>query len=378
MQVPLLDVRAQYEENNLREEVISVIDKICSEQAFIGGKRIDDFEADIAAYSKTKYACGVSSGSDALIISLMVEGIGVGDEVITTPFTFFATVGAIWRVGAKPVFVDIDPLDFNIDVNKIEEKISKKTKAIMPVHLFGQMARMDKIMELAKKYNLVVIEDGAQAIGSEYLGKRAGSYGEYGCFSFYPSKNLGAFGDAGIVSTNDKNRYEKLKMFRNHGADPSTRYMHEYVGGNFRLDAIQAAVLHVKLKKLDKWSAERQKNAMEYKKLFAASKLGDKIIPPVNVKEANRHIYNQYSILVKDGRRDELQKQLNANGVGNAVYYPLSLHLQKCFKDLGHKEGDFPCSEKTSRDILSIPIYPESTTAQREYVVSVIEKALVG
>ncbi len=377
MKVQLLDVKAQYDENNLRDGVIPLIDEICSSQGFVGGKRIEDFEAAIAEYSNCKYACGVSSGSDALIISLMVDGIGAGDEVITTPFTFFATVGAIWRVGAKPVFVDIDPYDFNIDPDKIEEKITSKTKAIMPVHLYGQMAKMDKIMKIAKKHNLTVIEDGAQAIGSEYLGKRAGSYGDYGCFSFYPSKNLGAFGDGGIVTTNCEEKYEMLKMFRNHGADPKTRYLHKYVGGNFRLDALQAAVLNVKLKHLDAWSGARQRNAQKYAELIGNSKVADKLTLPVNIPNATRHIYNQYCILVKDGKRNYLQSELGKADIGSAVYYPLSLHLQECFASLGHKEGDFPVSEKTSTQILALPIYPELTVDQLKYVVDSIEKALL-
>jgi len=377
MKVQLLDVKAQYDENNLRDGVIPLIDEICSSQGFVGGKRIEDFEAAIAEYSNCKYACGVSSGSDALIISLMVDGIGAGDEVITTPFTFFATVGAIWRVGAKPVFVDIDPTDFNIDPEKIEEKITSKTKAIMPVHLYGQMAKMDKIMKIAKKHNLTVIEDGAQAIGSEYLGKRAGSYGDYGCFSFYPSKNLGAFGDGGIVTTNCEEKYEMLKMFRNHGADPKTRYLHKYVGGNFRLDALQAAVLNVKLKHLDAWSGARQRNAQKYAELIGNSKVADKLTLPVNIPNATRHIYNQYCILVKDGKRNHLQSELGKADIGSAVYYPLSLHLQECFASLGHKEGDFPVSEKTSTQILALPIYPELTVDQLKYVVDSIEKALL-
>ena len=377
MKVQLLDVKAQYDENNLRDGVIPLIDEICSSQGFVGGKRIEDFEAAIAEYSGCKYACGVSSGSDALIISLMVEGIGAGDEVITTPFTFFATVGAIWRVGAKPVFVDIDPVDFNIDPDLIEEKITPKTKAIMPVHLYGQMAKMDKIMKIAKKHNLAVIEDGAQAIGAEYLGKRAGSYGDYGCFSFYPSKNLGAFGDGGIVTTNSEEKYEMLKMFRNHGADPKTRYLHKYVGGNFRLDALQAAVLNIKLKHLDAWSAGRQSNAKKYAELIGKSKVADKLTLPVNIPDATRHIYNQYCILVNDGKRNYLQSELGKAGVGAAIYYPLSLHLQECFASLGHKEGDFPISEKTSTEILALPIYPELPAEQLEYVVESIEKVLI-
>ncbi|MCF7791604.1 MAG: DegT/DnrJ/EryC1/StrS family aminotransferase [Victivallales bacterium] len=374
MKVPLLDVKAQYEENNLREEIIPLIDEICSAQAFVFGKRLENFEQAIADYSQCKYAVGVSSGSDALLISLMVEGIGYGDEVITTPFTFFATVGAIWRTGAKPVFADINPDDFNINPELIEDKITPRTKAIMPVHLFGQTARMDRIMEIAEKHNLAVIEDAAQAIGAEYQNKRAGSFGDYGCFSFYPSKNLGAFGDAGIVTTNDKEIYEKLKMFRNHGADPVTRYMHEYVGGNFRMDSLQAAVLHVKLQYLDKWSRARQENADLYRKLLTTNK----IKLPVNIDKATRHIYNQFSIRVADGKRDELQKKLSESGIGSAIYYPLSLHLQKCFSSLGYKEGDFPVSEQCSRDILALPVYPELKKEQLEYIAETINNAFKG
>lgn len=378
MKVNLLDLQAQYEKNNLREEIMPVIDELCSKQTFIFGEKLIAFEKAIAEYSGCKYACGVSSGSDALIISLMSEGIGAGDEVITTPFTFFASVGSIWRVGAKPVFVDIDPNDFNINPDLIEEKITNKTKAIMPVHLFGQMSKMDQIMGIANKHNLIVIEDAAQSIGAEYLHRRAGSYGDYGCFSFYPSKNLAAFGDAGIVTTNDENKYKKLLMLRNHGADPVTRYLHEYVGGNFRLDTIQAAVLHIKLKYLDKWSEARKANAETYRELFAKTKLADKVKLPVNTQGANRHIYNQYSILIANGMRDVLQEGLTrVVGVGSCIYYPIPLHLQKCFSSLGYKEGDFPVSETTSKSILSIPIYPELEREQLEYVVASIEKILL-
>ena len=304
----------------------------------------------------------------------MVEGIGAGDEVITTPFTFFATVGAIARVGATPVFADIDPATFNIDPLKIEEKITKKTKAIIPVHLFGQCADMDKINAIAAKHNLIVIEDACQAIGSEYRGRRAGSMGHYGCFSFFPSKNLGCFGDGGIVTTNDAERYEKLKIFRNHGQ--GAHYIHKYIGGNFRLDSLQAAILSIKLRELDKWTEGRQRNAAIYARLFAASKLGGRVTPPALADVPGRHIYNQYCILVADGRRNELKQYLTDNGVGCNVYYPLCLHEQECFRSLGYKKGDFPVSEKTSEEILALPIYPELQTEQLEYVVSTIEKAL--
>lgn len=374
MQVPMLDLKTQYK--GLKDEIMPIIDKVCDSQYFVLGKTVEDFEKACADYCGTKYAVGVSSGSDALLVALMIEGIGQGDEVITVPFTFFATIGAISRVGATPVLVDIDPDDFNIDPKKIEAKVTKKTKAIIPVHLFGQMAKMDEIMAIAKKHNLIVIEDAAQVMGAEYLDKRAGSYGHYGCFSFYPSKNIGAFGDGGLVTTNDPERYEKLIVYRNHGAHPKTRYFYKYIGGNFRLDALQAAVLQVKLKYLDKWSEERRKNAEDYRRIFKASKVGNRVKLPVNISNANRHIYNQFCVLFEDGKRDKVKTNLAEAGVGSDIYYPLSLHMQECFSNLGYKEGDFPISERTAKNILAIPIYPELTTEQRQYVVSTIERAL--
>ena len=374
MQVPLLDLKEQY--RGLKEEILKEISDICDSQYFILGDKVQKLEDEISEYCGSKYACGVTSGSDALIISLMVEKIGFGDEVITTPFTFFATVGAISRVGATPVFVDIDPDTFNIDPAKIEEKITPRTKAIIPVHLFGQCCDMDAINAIAKKHDLIVIEDACQAIGAEFNGQRAGSMGDYGCFSFFPSKNLGCFGDGGIVTTNDPKRSELLKIYRNHGQ--GSTYIHQHIGGNFRLDALQAAVLSIKLRELDDWSAARQKNAAEYRELFAASKIADKVKLPFAADYASRHIYNQFSILVTDGRRDELCEKLRAAGVGCAVYYPLCLHLQECFKSLGYKEGDMPISEKISKEILALPIFPESTSEQRKFVVESIEKILCG
>lgn len=370
MQVPLLDLRAQYA--SLKNEIIAEISEICDSQHFILGPKVEKLESEIAAYCRSTGAVGVTSGSDALIISLMVEGIKAGDEVITTPFTFFATVGAIVRVGATPVFADIDPVTFNIDPKKIEEKITPRTKAIIPVHLFGQAADMDPIMEIARKHNLVVIEDACQAIGAEYKGHRVGSIGNYGAFSFFPSKNLGCFGDGGMVTCNDPEKVKLLKIFRNHGQ--SGTYMHDYVGGNFRLDALQAAVLSIKLRDLDKWSEARQHNAAEYRKLFAAAKLEDKVALPQEAAYPVRHIYNQFCIRVSGGRRDALRAFLQEQGVGCAVYYPLSLHLQNCFRNLGGKPGDYPVSEQVSGEILALPIYPESTTEQREYVVDTIAK----
>lgn len=376
MQVPLLDLKTQFKP--MKHEIMKAIEEVCDSQGLILGKRVEDFEKNVAEYCSCKYAVGVSSGSDALIIALMVEGIGAGDEVITSPFTFIATVGAIARVGAKPVFVDINEDDFNINPDLIEAKITKKTKAIMPVHLYGQIAAMDKIMAIAKNHNLVVIEDAAQAIGSEYQGKRAGSFGDYGCFSCYPSKNLAAFGDAGIVTTNSQEKYELLKIFRNHGSNPSNKYLYKYIGGNFRLDALQAAVLDIKLKYLDVWSKSRQNNADDYCKLFATSKIGDRVILPINVKNATRHIYNQFCVLFKNGKRDTVKAGLMKAEVGTDIYYPLPLHLQESFSFLGCKKGDYPVSERVADQILALPIYPESTHEQRAYVVSTIEKILLG
>lgn len=372
MQVPLLDLKGQFA--SLKNEIMKEIEELSDSQMFILGPKVAGFEEEIAEYCHAAGACGVTSGSDALIVALMVEGIGCGDEVITTPFTFFATAGAIARVGAKPVFADIDPETFNIDPAKIEEKITKNTKAIIPVHLFGQTAEMEQILAIAEKHNLTVIEDAAQAIGSEYKGKRAGSFGEYGCFSFFPSKNLGCFGDGGMVTANTQERVEKLKIFRNHGMNP--KYYHKYIGGNFRLDALQAAILSIKLKHLDAWTEARQKNAAEYEALFAASSIGGKVRLPVKAEYATRHIYNQYSILVRNGKRDAVKAALQAANVGCDIYYPVPLHMQECFAELGYKKGDLPVSEAAAAEILALPIYPESTTAMREYVVATIENAL--
>ncbi len=372
MNVPLLDLKIQYKE--IKNEIIKEVNEICESQYFILGPKVEKFETEIAEYCNTKYACGVSSGSDALIISLMTENIGAGDEVITTPFTFFATAGAIARVGATPVFVDIDPITFNINPSLVEAKVTKNTKAIIPVHLYGQSVDMDAINLIAKKYSLIVIEDAAQSIGSEYKEKRIGSLGDYGCFSFFPSKNLGAFGDGGIVTTNSKERYDLLKIFRNHGSDP--KYYHKYIGGNFRLDALQAAILSIKLKYLDTSTQVRQNNAKEYIAMFANSKIKDEIITPQMADYDVRHIYNQFSILINNGKRDVIREALQKANIGCDIYYPVPLHLQECFKYLGYKNGDCPVSEKTANEIISLPIFPETTTEQREYVVSTIENAL--
>lgn len=372
MQVPLLDLKGQF--SALKPEIMKAMEELCDSQLFILGPKVAEFESEVAAYSGAAGACGVTSGSDALLIALMAEGVKAGDEVITTPFTFFATAGAIARVGAKPVFVDIDPVTFNIDASKIEEKITPRTKAIIPVHLFGQMAEMEPIMTIAGAHGLIVIEDAAQAIGAEYKGRRAGSVGDYGCFSFFPSKNLGGFGDGGMVTANSAERIERLKIFRNHGMNP--KYYHHFVGGNFRLDALQAAVLSIKLKHLDSWTEGRQKNAEEYRRIFAANGLDGKVVLPSEAPYTTRHIYNQFSILVKDGRRDAVKAALQAANVGCDIYYPVPLHMQECFAGLGYRKGDLPVSEAVADEILALPIYPESTAAMREYVVATIGNAL--
>ena len=370
MNVPLLDLTAQYAP--MKEEILSVVAEICDSQRFILGPKVEQLEKELAAYCQSGGAVGVTSGSDALLIALMVEKIKPGDEIITTPFTFFATVGAIVRAGATPVFADIDPVTFNIDPAKIAEKITPKTRGIIPVHLFGQAADMDPIVKIAKEHNLFIIEDACQAIGAEYKGRRVGSFAEYGAFSFFPSKNLGCFGDGGAVSCDTPEREALLKVYRNHGQ--SKTYIHEYVGGNFRLDALQAAILSIKLRSLDSWSVGRQRNAEIYRKLFADANLGDQIILPQEAAYPVRHIYNQFCIRVADGKRDALKQFLLDNGVGCAVYYPLSLHLQECFKELGGKPGDYPECEKATGEVLALPIFGELEAAQLEYVVAMIAK----
>lgn len=368
MSLPLLDLKAQYA--SIKEEILKEVSEIFDSQYFILGPKVEKIEKEIAAYCTSNFAVGVSSGSDALIIALMAEGIGPGDEVILPTFTFFATAGAVSRVGATPVFADIDPVTYNIDPEKVAEKITSRTKAVIPVHLFGQPADMDPIMQLAKQHNLIVIEDACQAIGSEYKGRRAGSIGDYGCFSFFPSKNLGCFGDGGMVTCNDPEKAKTLKVLRNHGQ--SSTYLHEHVGGNFRLDALQAGILSVKLPYLDGWSEARQRNAAEYNELFSAAELDGKVSLPGKAAYPVRHIYNQYCIEISGGKRDALVSHLREKGIGCAVYYPLSLHLQKCFSDLGGKPGDCPVSEAASGRIMALPVYPESTTEQRRSVVDAI------
>lgn len=374
MAVPLLDLRAQYA--SLRDEVRRAIDEVCDAQAFILGPTVAELERQIAIYCGVPAACGVSSGSDALLMCLMAEGIGPGDEVITTPYTFFATAGAIQRVGARPVFVDIDPITYNLDPSLIAAKVTPRTRAIVPVHLYGQSADLDPILEVARKHRLLVIEDAAQAIGAEYKGRRVGGFGEYGCLSFFPSKNLGAFGDAGMVVTRDPARLDGLVKYRNHGMAPP--YYHAVVGGNFRLDALQAAVLTVKLKYLDGWTAQRQENAARYRALFAASRAAELVGLPGQAAWATRHVQNQFIIRVPAARRQAVWDGLKAAQIGCNVYYPVPLHLQECFAHLGYHPGDFPESERAARETLALPIYPELTAAQQQTVVDAIAARLAG
>lgn len=361
--VPLLDLKAQYEA--LRDEFHAAIERVVASQQFILGPEVEALEEEVAAYSHCRYGIGVSSGTDALLVSLMAIGIRPGDEVITTPYTFFATAGSIARLGAKPVFVDIDPRTYNLDPAGIEAVITPHTKAIIPVHLFGQMADMDPIMAIAERHSLYVIEDSAQAIGAEYKGRRAGSIGHLGCFSFFPSKNLGGFGDGGMVTTNDPSLADKVRLLRGHGARP--KYYHKVVGGNFRLDALQAAVLRVKLKYLNEWTAARQHNAERYRQLFTAA--GVPVGLPYDAGYG-RHIYNQF--VIRSKRRDALMAHLKANAIGCEIYYPVPLHLQECFADLGYQAGDFPASEEAAQETIAIPVYPELTEAQQRRVVEVV------
>lgn len=385
MNIPLLNLKAQYQ--SIKAEINAAVAEVLESQHFILGPKVTECEKAIAEYSGCKHGIGVSSGSDALLICLMAEGIGAGDEVITTPYTFFATVGAIARLGAKPVFVDIDPTTYNINTTQIEAKITSRTRAVIPVHLYGQMAEMDGVMEVARRHRLVVIEDCAQAIGAENEGRRAGATGHYGCLSFFPSKNLGAAGDGGMVVTNDSQRADKLVLLRTHGSKP--KYYHKVVGGNFRLDSLQAAIVSVKLRHLDNWTAARQRNAARYDRLFAESGLKvsdsslfaqngftgvanrqvDLYLPKV---ATNRHIFNQY--VIRTARRDELKSALEKKGVATEIYYPVPMHLQECFADLGQGEGSFPQSERAAKETLALPVYPELDEAQARYVVQCVRE----
>lgn len=370
MNVPLLDLKAQYQ--SIRREIDAAVAEVFESQYFILGPKVKACEEAVARYSQCAWAVGVSSGTDALLLALMAEGIGPGDEVITSPYTFFATAGSVTRLGATPVFVDIDPATFNIDVSRIEAAVTPRTKAIIPVHLYGQMADMDPIMDIARRHRLVVIEDACQSIGAEYKGRRAGSMGTYGCFSFFPSKNLGGAGDGGAITTQDQSRASRLAVMRVHGMEP--KYYHHMIGGNFRLDALQAAVVTVKMNHLDTWTQQRQANAARYDHLFAEGGLiaPDRLRLPT--RATDRHVFNQYVVRVP--RRDELRTFLQERHIGVEVYYPVPLHLQECFRNLGLRQGAFPESERAARESLALPIYPELSEAQAAWVVESIAEFL--
>ncbi|MBM4159066.1 MAG: DegT/DnrJ/EryC1/StrS family aminotransferase [Ignavibacteria bacterium] len=388
MRIPLLDLKAQYQ--TIKKDIDDVLIKIAESQHFILGPEVEKLEKNICEYLNCKHAVGVSSGTDALLIALMAIGIKPGDEVILPTYSFFATAGVVARMNAFPVFTDIESVTFNIKPEDIEKKITSKTKAIIPVHLYGQSAEMREINEIARKYDLKVIEDGAQAIGAQYRdGRNVGNLGDIGCFSFFPSKNLGCFGDGGMVTTNNDILYEKIKILRVHGGKP--KYFHKIIGGNFRLDAIQAAVLNVKLPHLNEWSEKRRQNAYLYNKLFIDANLaketgvtefneGNKLLLPKAVYEnekslINHHIYNQYVIRVE--QRDELRKHLTENEIGTEIYYPVPFHRQECFAYLNCRDEDYTNSNFAAEKSIALPIYPELTEQQIEFVVCKIKEFII-
>ena len=377
MQVPLLDLKAQYA--TLRDDVLRAVADVLDTQLVCNGPAVRDFEAQAAQYCGAEHAVAVSSGTDALLLSLMALGVGQAapacrtgapcpgpDEVIAPAFTFFGTAGSIWRAGARPAFVDIDPDTFNLSPAGVEAAVTERTRALLPVHLYGQMCDMDAIGAVAERYGLPVIEDAAQAIGAEADGRRAGSLGTCGCFSFYPTKNLGAMGDAGLVTTNDADLADKLEKLRNHGQ--TRQYIHDFVGGNFRMDSVQAAALGVKLRHLDAWTDARRRNAARYGELLAG--VADVTLPVE--RPGRRHIYHQY--VIRAERRDELRAHLSERGVASAVYYPLGLHQQACFAGLGYAAGDFPETERACREVLALPVHPELSDDQLDYVAAAIRE----
>jgi dTDP-4-amino-4,6-dideoxygalactose transaminase len=371
--IPMLDLKAQYK--TLASETEVAVRKVLESQQLILGPEVKELEREIAAYCNCEYGVGCASGSDALLLPLMALGIGRGDEVITTPFTFFATVGSIVRLGATPVFVDIDPQTFNMDVTQLASVVTERTRAIMPVHLFGQCVEMDVVERLARQVGAVVIEDAAQAIGAEYQGRRAGSLGDVGAFSFYPSKNLGGAGDAGMMTTNRAELAEDLCTLRAHGA--KKKYYHDRVGVNSRLDSLQAAILRVKFRYLESWAEARRANAVRYEQLFAEKGLElDGLIGLPVVGEGQYHVFNQYVIRAK--RRDDLRGYLADCGIGTEIYYPVPMHMQTCFGELGHQKGDFIEAERAAGEVLAIPIYPELSLSDQEYIVSTIAQFYKG
>ncbi len=394
MKVPQLDLTTQY--HSIKKEINSAITVVLESGIVINGDNVKKIESSLAAYSGTKYGIGVANGSDAIFIALKALGISTGDYVISPTFTFFATAGSIVRIGATPIFIDIDSQTCNLDPQKLKEfidtncnfnseinqLINKQTgqsvKAIIPVHLYGQMCKMDEIMKVSQKYNLKVMEDCAQSIGSEYKGKKAGSYGELATFSFFPTKNLATYGDGGMIVTSSDEYAEYCRIFRSHGSKP--KYYHRFIGINSRLDELHAAILNVKFKYLDKWLVDRFQVASRYQKLFEKYNLLDKIKPPLNdihsLKNHKEHTFHQYVIYAED--RDKLQEHLKENGIGTNIYYPLCLHLQECFKYLGYKKGDFPIAEEATKHVLAIPMYPELTEEKQEYVVSKIAEYFIN
>jgi dTDP-4-amino-4,6-dideoxygalactose transaminase len=383
LSVPLLDLKLQYEA--LKPELERALLQVAASQMFILGPAVKSLESRLAEYTQCKSAIGVSSGTDALLLALMALGIGHGDEVLTSPYSFFATAGTIARTGARPVFLDIDPVSYNLSPARVAEFLGKRcrrqgtevidqatggrVRAIMPVHLYGQAAEMDELMALAREYGLRVIEDAAQALGTEYKGRRVGSFGDVGCFSFFPSKNLGAFGDAGLCTANDPDLAERLRIMRVHGGKP--KYYHKVIGGNFRIDEIQAAVLEVKLGHLEAWHAGRQRNAGFYDRAFARAGIGDRVTTPVALP-GHRHIYNQYVLRVP--QRDALRAYLADCGIGTEIYYPVSLHMQECFAYLGYRPEDCPESARAAGETLAVPIYPELTDTQLQHVVDSVAR----
>jgi dTDP-4-amino-4,6-dideoxygalactose transaminase len=370
--VPALDLKAQY--RTIREEIDAAVRAVVESQHFILGPEVSGLESEVASYCGARHAIGCASGSDALLLPLMALGVGPGDEVITSPYSFFATAGSIWRTGATPVFVDIDPGTYNIDPGLVEAAITPNTRALIPVHLYGHAAEMDHLNEVARKHGLMVLEDAAQAIGAGSWGRRAGTLGHAAAFSFYPSKNLGAFGDAGMVVTDDEGLARQVARLRVHGMEP--KYHHHEVGFNSRLDALQAAVLRVKLRHLDAWTVARREVASRYRELFEHEMAGDVRLPVE--RPGHLHVYNQYVIRVPAAARDALRDHLSGRRIGTEIYYPIPLHLQTCFASLGHVPGDFPRAEEAARETLALPMYPELGEAAQEYVVSSIVQFFRG
>jgi dTDP-4-amino-4,6-dideoxygalactose transaminase len=369
--VPVLDLRAQYQ--TIRDEIEQVVHRIVESQMFVMGPEVAELEVELASLCGVARGVGCASGTDALLLPLMAIGIGNGDEVITTPYSFFATAGSIWRTGAKPVFVDIEPDTYNIAPGQIEAAITSRTRAIIPVHLYGQMADMGPINAIARKHNLFVLEDAAQAIGARYYEHPAGSLGHVGALSFYPSKNLGGFGDGGMMVTNDAALARSLARLRVHGMEP--KYHHHEVGFNSRLDALQAAVLRVKLRHLESWTNKRREAAIRYAQLFEEHRLTDTVGLP-SEREGHYHVYNQFVIRVPASVRDHLRDHLTARQIGSEIYYPIPLHLQTCFTPLGYKSGDFPRSEAAAHETIALPIYPELSEDQQNFVVGSIRQFL--